>query len=56
MAANTQRNHMAAMCFRYVRIQQGGYGSNSNWQNNPDFKDAGFGRATDDLYGLRAPM
>jgi mannonate dehydratase len=34
--------------FQYVRIQQGGYGSLYLAQK-PDFKDAGFGRATDDF-------
>jgi mannonate dehydratase len=34
--------------FRHVRIQQGGYGSLYLAQK-PDFKDAGFGRATDDF-------
>jgi mannonate dehydratase len=34
--------------FQHVRIQQGGYGSLYLAQK-PDFKDAGFGRATDDF-------
>ena len=34
--------------FQYVRIQQGGYGSLYLAQK-PDFKDAGFGSATDDF-------
>jgi len=34
--------------FRYVRIQQGGYGSLYLAQQ-PDFKDAGFGMASDDF-------
>jgi len=34
--------------FQYVRIQQGGYGSLYLAQK-PDFKDAGFGRPTDDF-------
>jgi mannonate dehydratase len=34
--------------FQYVRIQQGGYGSLYLAQK-PDFKDEGFGRATDDF-------
>ena len=34
--------------FQYVRIQRGGYGSLYLAQK-PDFKDAGFGRATDDF-------
>ncbi|MEO5592902.1 MAG: enolase C-terminal domain-like protein [Chitinophagaceae bacterium] len=39
--------------FRYVRIQQGGYGSLSLAQQ-PDFKDAGFGKATDQFIDPRA--
>jgi len=34
--------------FRYIRIQQGGYGSLYLAQQ-PDFKDAGFGKPTDDF-------
>src|ERR1017187_172289 len=34
--------------FQYVRIQQGGYGSLYLAQK-PDFRDAGFGRSTDDF-------
>ena len=34
--------------FRYIRIQQGGYGA-LNLAQQPDFKDAGFGKATDDF-------
>lgn len=39
--------------FRYVRIQQGGYGSLFLAQQ-PDFKDAGFGLATDDFMDSNA--
>jgi mannonate dehydratase len=39
--------------FRYIRIQQGGYGSLSLAQH-PDFKEAGFGRATDDFMDSNA--
>jgi mannonate dehydratase len=39
--------------FRYVRIQQGGYGSLYLAQQ-PDFKGAGFGRATDDFMDANA--
>ncbi len=39
--------------FRFVRIQQGGYGSLYLAQK-PDFKDAGFGRPTDDFMDSNA--
>src|SRR5258708_15870783 len=39
--------------FRYIRIQQSGYGSLSLAQH-PDFKEAGFGRATDDFMDSNA--
>jgi mannonate dehydratase len=39
--------------FRYVRIQQGGYGSLYLAQQ-PDFKDAGFGKKTDEFMDPRA--
>jgi mannonate dehydratase len=39
--------------FRYVRIQQGGYGSLFLAQQ-PDFKDAGFGASTDDFMDSNA--
>lgn len=39
--------------FRYVRIQQGGYGSLYLAQQ-PDFKDAGFGRPTDSFMDSNA--
>jgi len=39
--------------FRYVRIQQGGYGSLYLAQQ-PDFKDAGFGKPTDEFIDPRA--
>jgi mannonate dehydratase len=35
--------------FRHVRIQQGGYGGVGTMPKEPDFKQAGFGRA-DDMY------
>jgi mannonate dehydratase len=33
--------------FRHVRIQQGGYGGVGTMEKQPDFKEAGFGRAED---------
>src|ERR1700678_533352 len=51
VAANTQK--YMADGFRYVRIQQGGYGS-LQLAKKPDFKDAGFGKATDDFMDPRA--
>lgn len=33
--------------FKYVRIQQGGYGAVGSLKAKPDFKDAGFGSETD---------
>jgi mannonate dehydratase len=51
VAANTQK--YMADGFRYVRIQQGGYGS-LQLAKQPDFKDAGFGKSTDDFMDPRA--
>ena len=51
VAANVQK--YMDQGFRHVRIQQGGYGSLYLAQQ-PDFKDAGFGRATDDFMDARA--
>lgn len=42
-----------AQGFRHVRIQQGGYGS-LFMAKNPDFKDAGFGKPTDEFIDPRA--
>jgi mannonate dehydratase len=50
-AANVQK--YMDQGFRHVRIQQGGYGS-LFLAKQPDFKDAGFGRATDDFMDPRA--
>jgi mannonate dehydratase len=33
--------------YRYIRIQQGGYGAVGSTTKKPDFKEAGFGSATD---------
>ncbi|MGX5856417.1 enolase C-terminal domain-like protein [Dyadobacter jiangsuensis] len=33
--------------YRYIRIQQGGYGAVGSTTKKPDFKEAGFGAATD---------
>jgi mannonate dehydratase len=51
VAANVQK--YIEQGFRYVRIQQGGYGSLSLAQQ-PDFKDAGFGKTTDQFIDPRA--
>jgi mannonate dehydratase len=51
VAANTQKYMDDG--FRYVRIQQGGYGS-LQLAKQPDFKEAGFARATDDFMDPRA--
>ncbi|HTE12328.1 MAG TPA: enolase C-terminal domain-like protein [Chitinophagaceae bacterium] len=51
IAANVQK--YIDQGFRYVRIQQGGYGSLSLAQQ-PDFKDAGFGKPTDQFIDPRA--
>jgi mannonate dehydratase len=51
VAANVQK--YMADGFRYVRIQQGGYGSLYLAQQ-PDFKDAGFGKTTDQFMDSRA--
>jgi mannonate dehydratase len=40
--------------FRYIRIQQGGYGAVGTLGNKPDFKDAGFGAAGDSFMDQRA--
>jgi mannonate dehydratase len=40
--------------FRHVRIQQGGYGGVDAKGSNPDFKDAGFGGASDEFMDDRA--
>jgi mannonate dehydratase len=51
VAANVQK--YMADGFRYVRIQQGGYGS-LYLAHQPDFKDAGFGKPTDQFMDSRA--
>ena len=51
VAANVQK--YMDQGFRYVRIQQGGYGSLYLAQQ-PDFKDAGFGGPNDDFMDARA--
>src|SRR5450432_1049104 len=51
VAANVQK--YIADGFRYVRIQQGGYGALGLAQQ-PDFKDAGFGKSTDQFIDPRA--
>lgn len=51
VAANVQK--YMDQGFRYVRIQQGGYGS-LYLAKQPDFKDAGFGIPTDDFMDPRA--
>ena len=51
VAANVQK--YIEQGFRYVRIQQGGYGSLALAQQ-PDFKEAGFGKATDQFIDPRA--
>ncbi len=43
-----------AQGFQYVRIQQGGYGGVGTSGSNPDFKEAGFGGATDSFMDQRA--
>ena len=39
--------------FRYVRIQQGGYGAVGSINDKPDFKEAGFGGETDNYMNER---
>ncbi len=43
-----------AQGFRYIRIQLGGYGSVGTLGNNPDFREAGFGGASDNFMDQRA--
>ncbi|HAQ19080.1 MAG TPA: starvation-sensing protein RspA [Prolixibacteraceae bacterium] len=40
--------------FQHIRIQQGGYGAVGILGSNPDFKEAGFGGATDSFMDQRA--
>ncbi|PSL23188.1 mannonate dehydratase [Dyadobacter jiangsuensis] len=40
--------------FKYIRIQQGGYGAVGATEQKPDFKSAGFGGATDNYMNERA--
>lgn len=40
--------------FRHIRIQQGAYGGVGTLGSNPDFKEAGFGGATDQFMDQRA--
>lgn len=51
VAANTQKYMDDG--FRYVRIQQGGYGS-LQLAKQPDWRDAGFGRPTDEFMDRHA--
>ena len=38
--------------FKYVRIQQGGYGAVGSTEQKPDFKEAGFGGPTDNFMNM----